>query len=523
MSMLAKRLWFVLFLLVFLLVPAIALAVEVPPAGSTFFVQTNGPTDPIGDGDWFASSANGVGAGYHYFEVNVPCGWSSSRPVYFDLFSPMMYSSNNGTDEPGAGGPYTTTFELYGLSTTVRPTATDPHEPEPGAVGSLTSQTFVSSTLSEQWYRFYTLATPACGKYLLRAETHGADQNGWRLRVGWDSDSNPNNATDANYDNPDGLPGTNDEIAIGILQAAYQQDSNLTQCLTFYQFVPPNQTAIGFHNFDGDWDFMCGNSSANCRIRYYAPSDGYDANAWSGGTVGTVSNNSVWNTGTQTNRATGDVVSNPEPGWWRIVSCISHHNQFIQEGQTAQTLFYNAPATPQMSLSDTDFRLVTAPNRVMTYTLAFTNTSNATSSPGAATNLRITDTLELARVDYQACGYDAPYTGTCNLVGNQVVFVPDGWVNAGATFSVWVRVQTKADVTNGNVTNTATLTFKDSLGNLFPDVTANDVDTALPTAVTLSHFDAIENTDAMRHLLLGALFAMLSVTIVWIRHRSRAK
>jgi uncharacterized repeat protein (TIGR01451 family) len=505
-------------LLILSLVPAIVVAVEVPPKGSTFFVQTNGPTDPISDGDWFGSNANGVGAGYHYFEVNIPCGWPAARPIYFDLFSPMIHDTNNGTDEPGIIGLLSTVFELYGLNTTVRPTTSTPNQPGPGATGSLVAQTFAPSANSEQWYRFYTLTVPTCGKYLLRAETRGADQNGWRLRVGWDSDSDPNNAENPNYDNPDGLLGTNDEIAIGILQAAYQQDSGLTQCLTLYQYVAPYQASISFHNFDGDWDYICGNSLANCRIRYYAPSDLFDANAHNGGMLGTVSGNTQWNTGTTTNRGTGDVVTRPEAGWWRIVSCISHHNQFIQEGQTSQSLFYSAPAFPKMNLANTDLRTSTAPNVVMTYTLTFTNTSNTTSTPGAATDIRITDTLD-SRVKFQACGYEAPYSGTCNLVGGNIVFAPSNWVNAGETFKVWVRIQTEPSVTSGGVTNVALLTYRDSLGQLFPNVVANDIDSARPTAVVLSHFDALVNSSVTEYVMWGALGAMMFAIVVWARGR----
>jgi hypothetical protein len=65
-----------------------ALAVEVPPLGSLIYLQTNGPTDGIFDGDWYGSNQNGAVPGYHYFAVTVPCGWPSNLPINFDLQSP---------------------------------------------------------------------------------------------------------------------------------------------------------------------------------------------------------------------------------------------------------------------------------------------------------------------------------------------------------------------------------------------------------------------------------------------------
>src|SRR5215204_2120962 len=70
-------------------------AVEVPPAGSTVYIQTNGPDAWIGDGDWYSSNVNGSVPGYHYFKLNVPCGWPSNLPIYIDLFSPGLNIINN--------------------------------------------------------------------------------------------------------------------------------------------------------------------------------------------------------------------------------------------------------------------------------------------------------------------------------------------------------------------------------------------------------------------------------------------
>src|SRR5690349_15948799 len=68
-----------------------AWAIEVPPTGSVVYIQTNGPAAPIGRGDWYTSTANGTGAGYHYFTINIPAGWPSATPVQIDLYSPEMH------------------------------------------------------------------------------------------------------------------------------------------------------------------------------------------------------------------------------------------------------------------------------------------------------------------------------------------------------------------------------------------------------------------------------------------------
>ena len=109
----------------------------------------------------------------------------------------------------------------------------------------------------------------------------GDDQNGWKLRVGNDNDANPNNATPANYDNPDGVAGTNDELMIGMAQVSFQQNSGAVACQTFYEYTSPGQASATFNNFDMD---------GVTRLRYYAPGDPtYDATATTGGTVGTMS------------------------------------------------------------------------------------------------------------------------------------------------------------------------------------------------------------------------------------------
>jgi uncharacterized repeat protein (TIGR01451 family) len=455
-------------------------AVEVPPAGVLTYLQTNGPFNWIGNGDWYTNFANGAVIGYHYISFNVPCDWPAALPVYIDLFSPEMNSNNPLPDEiEPVGSPDNTFFELYGIGTVV----VSPNIPAPGGAGSLGPQTvYAPSVAAEQWVRFRTLAAPvACGSYVVRSAVANDDQNAWRIRIGTDSDANPNNAPPPNYDNPDGIAGTNDEITLGIAQTSYQHDQPnavpINQCLTLYQYVDPGQASVTFHNFDLD---------DNQRVRYYPPSAVLDPTANVGGFPGTVSSITTWNGGTQTARGTGDVIANPEPGWWRIVTCVGNHNQYIQEGQNGVPAYYTQPPTPVMALSKSDGRTNVLNGDSLTYTIAFTNTSNTTPQPGAALNVTLVDTLP-ANTTYVAgsCAINAPYTGTCSEAGGVVTYHINGAVNAGASGSVRATVTVNPGA-NGTVTNSVTLTYEDGLGNPFPPITAIDIDTIVGPGLAIS-------------------------------------
>ena len=312
-------------------------ATELPGTNNPVYLQTNAPATDMARGDWYSASTSGnttgIGAGgYHYFQINIPSGWPANTPVNVDLFSPEMNTTHitlsDESDNTPAGGGTTnmanTTFELYAPGTAF----VGPNQPGPGASGSLIQTSYPPSTSPEQWVRFYTIANPTAGtSYLLRAQSRDDDQNGWRLRVGTDNDADPNNAPPANYDNPNGVPGGNDEITIGILQASYQHDTGTTTCLNLYQQVGVGQASVAFHNFDMD-----GGSGT---VKYYSPSGSV--------TNGTVSGNAVWNNGGVNNtRGSGDVITTPQAGWWRIETCVSNHNQFIQEGMTSVPSYYGA-------------------------------------------------------------------------------------------------------------------------------------------------------------------------------------
>ena len=472
---------------------------ELPPASSLIYLQTNAAGSAISRGDWYTNSANGVGAGYHYIAINVPSGWNTSVPIQVDLFSPEMNAntagvkdeSDNTSSTPSQAANWldgtvaNTQFELYTPGTAVGPA---PNVPGPGAAGSLGSQTYAPSTAPEQWVRAFTInpAVTGTGTYILRAQSGDDDQNGWRLRVGADDDADPTNAPPANSDNLDGLPGTNDELTLSIDQTSFQHDvatAGPAQVLVLYEYVAPGQPSVAFHNFDMD---------GNQAVRYYAPSAAFDpANPLGGGIAATLSSDSSWNTGTSTSRGTGDVINNPEPGWWKIATGTNIHNQFIQEGQIGVAAFYEQPPTPRMTVTKSDGTGFAGPDQLLTYTLSFANVSDADPSPGAALNVVLTDTLP-ANAAFVSATINGPFTGTVNQVAGVLTATIDGAVNAGASGTVTVTVRVNPNVTSGSVTNAVSLSYADGLGNPYAPVTDSDTDT-VTTVTGFVYTDANRN------------------------------
>jgi len=461
-----------------------ASAVEVPPPGSPWYIQTDGPAAAVTLGDWYTSTTAGAGAGYHYLAFNVPCGWPSGQPVYVDLFSPEMnrVAGPAALSEEVTGNYDSTQFELYGPGASTGPGFALP-APGAGLAGSRITYQPGAPGVAEAWVRYRTLAAPvACGNYLIRSQVlavdplnpagEGNDQNGWRARVGYDNDAVATNAPPANYDNPDGLGGTNDEITMGDGQVSYQHDAAGTICQTFYQYVAPSQPSVTFNNFDMD---------GSGRVRYYAPADPtYDPTGTTGGTAGTVSANGRWNGGTLATRA-GNTIAGPASGWWRLVTCVNTHNQLIQEGQTGRSIYYAQPPTPTLTIAKTDGQAAASPGESLTYTLQVDNTSSGATA-GAATNVVVTDTIP-AGTTYGSCAVTTPASGTwaCSQSGGVVTFSQTGWINAGAGATLTVSVTANQGIT-GSITNAAAVNYRDAMGNVFPQRTATDVDTIVAHA-----------------------------------------
>lgn len=451
-------------------------AADLPPAGSAYQVQTNGPNGAIGLGDWYTSAAAGGGAGHHYVIATVPCGWPSTEPVNVDLFSPEMNAVAGalGLSEEPNGAYDSTQFELYGPGASVGPGFGQP-APGTGIGGARVTYQPGAPGVPEAWVRFATLPAPvACGSYVVRSEVLAADplnpaglgndQNSWRIRVGRDDDGDPTNPPPANVDDFDLAPGTNDEIAIGAAQVSYQHESGAVVCATYYQYVSPGQASVTFNNFDMD---------GNNRLRYYAPSDVFDPTATVGGTVGTISGNAAWNGGTTAARG-GDTIANPEPGWWRLVPCVSGHNQLHMEGQTGVPVFYTQPSTPSLGVAIDDGVATISPGQSLTYTIDLANAVTAT--PGVANAVLATVPLP-AGVTFTGCSVADPADGTwtCSEAGGVVTYTQTGWVDAGDGAQLTMTVDV-AQGAAGPITMPVSATYSDQLGNPFGPVSASDVD-----------------------------------------------
>jgi len=76
----------------------------------------------------------------------------------------------------------------------------------------------------------------------------------------------------------------------------------------------------------------------------------------------------------------------------------------------------------------------------------------------------------------------APATGTCTESAGVVTATLGGWIDAGATATIQVSVTVNAAAT-GTLTDQASVAYKDVLGNVFPVVTASDVDAVNPVTL----------------------------------------
>ncbi|NNJ10415.1 hypothetical protein EKD04_008760 [Chloroflexales bacterium ZM16-3] len=410
-----------------------------PPAAQLGFVQTAGSGYNIDGWNYYANS----GTGDTYLRIDVPCGYSS-QVLQVDLYDAGI----NGTPSQDMinNTPDTTTFELYQM-----PAGWVYSGALPGmGATSMIATPYAPNTTNGIWSTLFTSAPGACGTYLLRVATATDDVNDWGIRVGW---QNPLPAQPPTGD-IDGVAGSGDEITFGLQQTTLRFAPGTNQCRTFYEYVRPGQSTATFNNYDLD------SPTLSARVRYYPPSAIYDPQGITGGLAGTASGSSVWNLGTATTRG-GDSFTNPESGWWRIVTCTSDmgtQNQLIQEGQTDQASYLTQQGTPSLSISVTPSPVTVAPGGSLSFNVNYTNTSSGILA-GAAMGTTFTVTLP-SDLTFVSC------TGaTCTLSGSTLT-VSVGKVNAGATGTV--TINTTASATGSGMVGLSLLAdYSDVLGNPF--------------------------------------------------------
>lgn len=414
-----------LFLCLAALVPVALAQIELPPAGSIAQIQTNGPNGERRWGDWYTSNNPPAGGpGYHSFDIYVPCTIAPTQTIIIDLFDPESYDS---------GGP--DFDEITGARDSTMFTLTNPS-------GSLVAATLYppDPTTSQIWTTFATFdpGTHGCGIYRLTTTTSDNDQQSWRLRV--------------TPDNPDGMPGTGDEISLGNLETSFQHTG--TGCQTFHFFVP-DTPSIRLSNFDID---------SGGTITYTTPSYGV--------IPGTASGDDRWNNsdGAGYPPPGGDVITNPEPGWWQATLCVAYNNQYVFD-TGGLPYFHEKPATPDMTVSKDDGTATFSPGGVLTYTITYANAD--TPGTGAALDAVLTDTLPLSTTFLScsgglSCGEIPP--------GSGIVIFQLGTIVAGESGSVTVSVHVDPSVPPGTITNTVELDYTDIIFSDYPPETDIDVD-----------------------------------------------
>ncbi len=452
-----------LILAVTLIATPILLAVpEIPNPLTPSFIQTSGPNAGLNIGDY---RTNVLGDNtYHELTVVIPCTTPGS--IYnFDLFDPWSNASGIAIDEVRGTGD-TATFTLL-----------DP------AGGQIVSQTFPSSaTENDAWvtlasYTAGSVAGVSCGEFHLRILTSNDDDNAWRFRL-------TGNGFDPSL-GPDGVLGTGDESAVGLMAISYQHSS--FGCDDFFWFVDDGEPSLYMILFDLD----------NAATVTYTTPGGVNI-------TGTVSGQTVWNDAAPQQQArptfadmstfsvpgdlAGDATLNPEPGLWQATICLDINNQYSFEVPD-HLVYVDRPDLPIVSIGKTDGVTIVQQGDTLTYTITLTNSGSGPALPIAGPEL--VDTLPVG-LTFQSCTINAPLAGTCtydaptrqvraDLVGQPgppafPAFLPGAPASPRNTGTVTVVATVDADAGPGEITNTATIDFTDEFGDDYTPIPASDTD-----------------------------------------------
>uniref|UniRef100_UPI00237B3FF6 Calx-beta domain-containing protein n=1 Tax=Candidatus Oscillochloris fontis TaxID=2496868 RepID=UPI00237B3FF6 len=408
------------------------------------FIQTPGPNYTNNGWNYYANRASTS----TYMRIDIPC-LTSGPALQIDLYDAAVNAAS--PDDTVNLPADLTTFWLYQMSDLW--TYADGLPTGPGIVTDTYPQPTPAPVAT--WETFTTLPAGSCGTFLLRTETSDNDVNGWGVRVAWQG-----GASNLDYD---GLPGTGDEIIVGMQQAELRYLAGNNRCTTTYEYVAPGQPSVTFHNYDMDDTSMGG--WLTTRLHYYPPSAVYDPLANTGGFAGTRSGDMSWNNGTVDTRG-GDTYLNPEPGWWKIVTCTDElviENQLIQEGQTDQPSYITQPGTPDLALSMTPSVPTVARNTLFDVGVAYTNrSSGATAGAALGTTFSLTLPSDLTFVSCTGA--------TCNQLDNTLTVTMADPVAAGssATFTITLRTST---IGTGPVALNLRADYADLLRNPFVSTT----------------------------------------------------
>ncbi len=407
------------------LMVTLALAqIELPPGGSVAFIQTSGPNTGLNIGDWYTRFDQGNRP--HSFKIFVPCTGDPNQVFTVELFDPEVFTGTIVIDEMRPSTIDDATFEL--------------RAPDNSVVATLTYTP--SAATNDQWVNFTTFTTGAfgCGTYTLLVSTSDNDDNAWRLRL--------------SPDDPDGSPGTGDELLLASFEASFQHTA--FGCQEFFFFVPVTPS-IRLNNFDLDFPGF----DPDVTITYFQP-DGSSG-------PGTASGQTLWNNGGGAGHPPpgGDVISDPMPGWWRTQICARDNNQYIFEPE-GLTHFFQQPPVPDMTVSKDDGLTVVAPGQIITYTISYAN-----SGQGAALNTILAETLPTSTT-FVACSGGLS-CGEVPPAGSGIVTYALGTIPGGVGGQVNLTLQVGAVAPSSTLTNTAQLDYTDTMNNDYPPLQVRDI------------------------------------------------
>ena len=298
------------------------------PGIATVLIEDDDVLSPLEAAPFLLTTREG---GASFLEIALPCSWPADRPLSVELWSPGIHSGSVGSadivDPVMNDGPNRTLFQLYDAGTRV---ASDGTSITPAGSGLLADRTFNPSSNVEAWEPLAVIAAPQpCGRYLLRAQTDGDDENYWAARVGYDHDNSP-------LTRPLPLSPGGEPVRLGKLLGGVEvrPPAGAPVCMTTWVDVAPGARQLVFNNFDLDEEEP---GADGVRLRYYAPGDTYDPLGLTGGIEGFISGDGVW---------VQQSIASPESGWWRMVVCSGGRNRYALEAVVDDfplPLLYDAP------------------------------------------------------------------------------------------------------------------------------------------------------------------------------------
>ncbi len=299
------------------------------PAVATVLIEEDNVLSPLEVAPFLLTSRVG---GASFLEIASPCSWPTGRPLTVELWSPAVHfapgASLDVVDPEAADGPNTTMFELYDTGSRVTPDGTNITL---AGSGLLASRSFDDPGAAvEAWEPLAVIADPQpCGRYLLRAQTDGDDENYWAVRVGYDHDNSP-------LTRPIALSPLGAPVRLGALpgRVEVRPPADAPLCMTTWVYVAPGTAGLYWNNFDLDEEEA---SPSGVRLRFYAPGQLYDPLGLTGGIDGRPSGDGAW---------VQERVPAPESGWWRVVVCSGGRNRYALEAVGdgfALPLLYDAP------------------------------------------------------------------------------------------------------------------------------------------------------------------------------------